>query len=156
MRLVLILYIAFLSCLPVSAAEPQLLAVVVAKDIAIKNFNQRELMLVFKKKLTLWENGQRIQAVNLPPEHPARKQFSMAVLKSLPEAQSSYWNDMYYHGVSPPHVLSSPEAVLKFVAETKGAIGYVPACMVDEKVQAIIWIDENLSIFNNRPELLCH
>lgn len=156
MRLVLILFISLLSCLHTSAAEPQWLAVVVSKDIAIKNFNQRELMLVFKKKLTLWESGQRIQAVNLPPEHPARKQFSLAVLKSLPEAQSSYWNDMYYHGVSPPHVLSSPEAVMKFVAETKGAIGYIPACMVDDKVQAIIWIDENLSVFNNKPDLFCH
>lgn len=100
-------------------------------------------------------NGQRIQPANLPPDHPARRQFSYAILKSLPEAQASYWNDMYYHGVSPPHVLSSPEVVLRFVADTKGAIAYLPACLADERIQTLLWIDESNVVSSTKPEFNC-
>lgn len=149
--LILLLY-----CLSAQADEHAWLAVVVNKEVASKNMSQRELMLVYKRKLIFWDNGQRIQAANLPLEHPARRQFSLAILKSLPESQSGYWNDLYYHGISPPHVISSAEAMLRFVADTKGAIGYLPACMADERLQTLFWIDDNLQLSAVKPELNCH
>jgi hypothetical protein len=35
---------------------------------------------------------------------------------------------MYFHGVLPPHVLESEEAVVLFVNSTPGAIGYISFC----------------------------
>lgn len=155
MRFPLIFFVAIFLSLPTLATESQTLAVVVAKDVAARNFTQGEVVLIYKKKLTMWESGQRIHPVNLPLDHSVRKQFSLAILKSLPETQSNYWNDMYYHGVSPPYVLSSFEAVLRFVAETKGAIAYLPACLVNEHVQPVLWIDENLTVLQSKPDLNC-
>jgi hypothetical protein len=43
--------------------------------------------------------------------------------------------------------VQSEEAVLRYVASTKGAIGYVDACKVDTRVKPMLWIvDEKISI----------
>jgi hypothetical protein len=157
MRRVLIICLALLYWPELGAAESinQPLAVVVARNFPEKIISARDLMLVYKRKLMFWSGGARIHPVNLPSDQAARKQFSFAVLKSLPEAQAAYWNDMYYHGISPPHVEFSAEAVLRFVADTQGAIGYVQACAVDDRVDVMLWIDASANITAIKPKLNC-
>jgi ABC-type phosphate transport system substrate-binding protein len=87
------------------------------------------LARIFLRKQVLWENGTRVQPVNLPAGSALRRSFSHAVLGSMPEGLEDYWRDMYFHGVLPPHVLASEEAVVLFVAATPGAIGYVSPCL---------------------------
>lgn len=154
MRGLLILCLALCYLPQVEAAE-QALAVVVANNFPEKSISARDLQLIYKRKLMFWNSGARIHPVNLAADEAARKQFSLAVLKSLPEEQASYWNDMYYHGIFPPHVMASPEAVLRFVADTKGAIGYVQACAVDARVDVILWIDAGANISASKPKLNC-
>lgn len=149
-----ILLIAFLCVFKAHASE-QVLAVIVAQDFTNKEPSTKELNLIYRKKIMSWSDGSRIHPVNLPSDHPLRKVFSLAVLKSLPESQSSYWNDLYYHGISPPHVFASSEAAMRFVIETKGAIAYVSACLVDEHVRAVLWIDALGNITNMKPEFSC-
>lgn len=104
-----------------------------------------ELALIFKRKKLFWPGGRgRIQPANLPARDPARRQFSEAVLGARPEALESYWNEQYFQGIRPPHVLASGAAMLRFVAETRNAIGYVDACLpgiADAAVTVLGWID---------------
>jgi ABC-type phosphate transport system substrate-binding protein len=151
----IILLVAFLCVFKAHASE-QVLAVIVAQDFANKEPSAKELNLIYRKKIMSWSDGSRIHPVNLPSDHPLRKVFSMSVLKSLPESQAQYWNDLYYHGISPPHVFASSEAAMRFVMETKGAIAYVSACHIDEHVRAVLWIDSVGNITNVKPELSCH
>jgi hypothetical protein len=60
------------------------------------------------------------------------------VLGALPEELETYWNDQYFHGVMPPHVVTSEEAVLRFVVSTPGAIGYVTEGAVTKEVQVLL------------------
>lgn len=131
------------------------LAVVVAKGFDGKLSMEKDIALIYKRKMLFWENGGRIYPVNLSSDNQLRRDFSMGVLKSLPEAQTQYWNNLYYHGISPPHVLASQEAVLRFVSETTGAIGYVSACVVDNRVKVIFWIDKVGNILSVKPEFSC-
>lgn len=104
------------------------------------------LKLIYLRKQLFWPNGKRIVPVNLRSEHPLRSQFSQAILGSLPKQQIDYWNGLYFNGIQPPHSVNSEEAVIRFIADTKGAIGYVSACAVDERVKALLWIEgENVS-----------
>ena len=137
-------------------ASEQVLAVIVAQDFANKDPSAKELNLIYRKKIMSWSDGSRIHPVNLPSDHALRKMFSMAVLKSLPESQTQYWNDLYYHGISPPHVFASNEAAMRFVIETKCAIAYVSACNLDEHVRAVLWIDALGNVSNMKPEFNCH
>jgi len=144
-----------LGCLPLPGmAAGEVLAVIVPQGEA-RAPGAQELALIFKRKKLNWEDGSRIHPVNLPADHPWRRLFSQRVLKSLPEAQAQHWNSLYYHGIYPPHVVASPEAMLRYVAETPGAIGYADACRLDAHVRGVLWIRPSGAISAVPPELDC-
>ena len=116
------------------------LAVIVHTSQANLSMGKSELAAIYRRKRNYWEDGTKIQPVNLPADSPARRTFSKAILGYAPEELEQYWNDRYFHGVLPPYVLSSKEAVLRFVAETPGAIGYVPYCYADTHVSIVLVI----------------
>ena len=132
-----------LFCSTVAAAEPTEsgIAVIVAPEAVTPKLGREELALIFKYKRRFWDDGKKIQAVNLPVSHPLRRAFSMQVLGHSPEELDDYWRDMYFHGVLPPYVLASDEAVIRFVASTPGAIGYVSNCLADHRVKVIVRFD---------------
>lgn len=92
---------------------------------------------IFARKRQLWRDRSPIVPVNLPASNPLRRSFSRWIFDRTPEQMQDYWNDQYFHGVVPPPVLASEEAVLRFVAATPGAIGYVSACVVDRRVEVL-------------------
>jgi ABC-type phosphate transport system substrate-binding protein len=100
---------------------------------------------IFRRKRQFWDDQMRIVAVNLPALHPLRRQFSQRLFKRSPEDLQAYWNDQYFHGVVPPAVLASEEAVIRFVADTPGAVGYVWACSVDKRVAVVALIGNPLA-----------
>lgn len=156
MRLVSIILYVLMGFVPaIAPAGDQPLAVIVPHQFTGPLPDMRDLTLIFKRKRLFWEDGARIHPVNLPADNSWRRLFSQSVLKNLPEQQTQFWNAMYYHGVFPPHVADSPEAVLRFVAETRGAIGYVPACLVDARVKSILWISTSGVASGSPPELDC-
>lgn len=132
------------------------IAVVVAEqqNIASLNLSTKNLNLIYWRKQLFWPKGIRIQPVNLGSEHPLRIQFSQTVLGSLPKKQVDYWNGQYFNGVLPPHSVDSEEAVLRYVSQTKGAIGYIDACALDARVQAMLWI-KNGQLSRQAPIFSC-
>lgn len=137
------------------AHEPVVIAVIMPADQA-KTISLPELKLIYLRKKDYWANGKHIHAVNLPADHPVRMQFSSKILGSLPSAQTDYWNGVYFHGISPPYVVNSEEAVVRYVTDTNGAIGYIQACNVDSRVKAIAWLTESGELLNRPPELHCN
>ncbi len=112
-------------------------AVIVGTEFRTE-LTREDLRAIFLQKRRFWESGIKIQAVNLPPANRARRVFSTRVLGATPEELDDYWKEMYFHGERPPYVFASEEAVLRFVAQTPGAIGYVHACTADKRVH-IVW-----------------
>lgn len=96
--------------------------------------------LVFKRKSMVDTYGGRWIPVNLPAANPLRRMFSLSVFDALPEDMEEYWNEQYFQGINPPEVLSSEEAVLRFVASTPGAVGYIPASRADSRVKVLLLV----------------
>ncbi len=145
-----LLWLGFALCLgsaTISAAATQdsAIAVIVAAGAPTPRLNREQLALIFKLKKRFLEDGQAIQAVNLPANHPLRRAFSLQLLGRAPEDFDAYWSDMYFHGVLPPYVLASEEAVIRFVATTPGAIGYVSHCMVDQRVSIVLRVESTIA-----------
>ena len=109
------------------SAEPSF-AVIAARDIPRKTLSRESLALIYQRRQQFWNNGLRVQPVNLPANAPLRRAFSRCVLGTIPEQTEEYWREMYFHGVLPPRVLGSERAIQLFVASTPGAIGYVTHC----------------------------
>jgi hypothetical protein len=69
--------------------------------------------------------------INLPGGHPQREQFLQAVLGQSEEQYTGYWLVRRYVGKgAPPRELATVDEVVRFVAETPGAVGYVPLSKV--------------------------
>ena len=133
-----------LACGPGAACggEPAI-AVVVGKAMApAVPLSQTVVLGIFARKKQLWDDRSAIVAVNLPAAHPLRRAFSAWLFKRSPEDMRGYWEDQYFHGVQPPPVLASEEAVLRFVASTPGSIGYVSACSVDKRVEVVALVTD--------------
>lgn len=70
---------------------------------------------------------QAAQPLNLAPGDPVRQQFLDAVLGQTEEQYVGYWLVRRYVGKgAPPREFGSVEELLKHVATTPGAVGYVP------------------------------
>jgi len=117
-------------------------AVITAPGATEHHLTRETISLIFKRKQKYWDNGTRIQPVNLPTSNPLRRAFSQTILGHPPEALEDYWREMYFHGVLPPYVLASEEAVILFVNSTPGAIGYVSACIPEQGVEVVLTVGE--------------
>lgn len=135
--------------------EQTVIAVIVANDNTTNTISLPELKLIYWRKKDYWANGKPLHPVNLPAENPLRMEFSKKILGSLPNTQNDYWNGLYFHGKSPPHVVNSEEAVIRFVAETNGAVGYIEACSLDARVKPVAWITQSGELINKSPEYRC-
>ena len=150
-RVFLTLSLLAMAVLPqLAMAESGTIAVIVSHSQAKHTLGLEDVSLIYWRKKLYWADGKRIQPINLPTDYPLRRQLSQQVLGSLPETQAEYWNGLYFHGTSPPHVVASQEAMLRFVAETPGAIGYVDACKADNRVKVALWITPD-GIGSNTP-----
>ena len=141
MRLFLLSVALLLVTLPELLAAEQMVAVIVPASSSMTDApSTEELAHIYRRQKLFWADHTRIVPVNLPADHPLRRSFSRLVLGALPEELDAYWNAQYFHGITPPYVLTSEEAVLLFVATTPGAIGYVSAAAVNGQVHALLYL----------------
>lgn len=133
-----------------------IIAVIVSsqQNVADLKLSTKNLNLIYWRKQLFWPKGLPIKPVNLRSQHPLRIQFSKTTLGSTPESQIEYWNGQYFNGILPPYSVNSEEAVIRYVSETKGAIGYIDACNLDERVNPLLWIN-NGELSSVAPELSC-
>lgn len=128
--------VCLLACAPHAAAVD--IAVIVARDAPEQMPDAGTLRDIYLKKIFLDASGRRFIPVNLPADAPLREAFTQALFRKSSEELQDYWNQNYFHGITPPYVLASEDAVLRFVAQTPGAIGYVADCHLKSDVRRIL------------------
>ena len=131
------LFMAVAILTPSRGVEPDEVVAVIVKPGSV-SLRVQEVMLLYRRKKLFLRNSDKANPVNLPASSPLRGLFSQVILGAPPEDLEKYWNYMYFQGVSPPFVLSSEEAVMRFVSTTPGAIGYVSYCNVDLRVKVAL------------------
>jgi hypothetical protein len=122
------------------AADTQTFAVIAAPGTQQTVLSRETVAQIFLHKLNFWPDGSRIHPVNLPAEHPLRTTFSQIILGATPDQFDSYWREMYFHGVVPPHVVASEAAMLLFIQSTPGAIGYVSSCIPARNIEVVLTV----------------
>lgn len=136
-------------CTPTCAVarDPtQEVAVIVHLEQGPDIAKREEIAQIFLARRKLDPSGRPLVPVNLPPSDPTRQVFSERILGAPPEAWEAYWTERYFQGVTPPAVVASPEAMLRFVAATPGAVGYLPACRADARVRVLFTIQASSAL----------
>lgn len=111
------------SCLAVQDSAG--VAVIAHEGVGVDGMEAVQVRRVFLLRQRFWGDGSAVVPVNLPASSPVREEFSELLLGQTTRDLAGYWSDLYFHGIQPPRVLDSQEAVLLFVTRTPGAIGYV-------------------------------
>ncbi len=138
----------------VMAEEPVIAVIVSAQPNYSVPITVNDLASIYWRKKLYGNQGKPLHPANLSTEHPLRQRFSQQVLHSSPKAQLGYWNGLYFQGVQPPYTVESQEAMIRYVAYTESAVGYIEACKLDERVRAVVWLTAN-KIQSEPPSLRC-
>lgn len=141
-------FISFLMILLFTSCSTKRVITIVPKIIpssynVIINFNSQinsitdtQLKSLYLRK-NEYLNKQKIIPVNLLANNKARKGFESSILKMDRISLNEYWIKKHLEGVKPPISQESYKAILNFVINVDGAIGYIPSDMNDDRVKVI-------------------
>jgi ABC-type phosphate transport system substrate-binding protein len=88
--------------------------------------SRADVRAIYLKQKALWPDGEAIVPINRESGSDGRERFSRAVFGQDSRRMAEYWNRRYFDaGEFPPATLASDDAVIRFVARTPNAIGYV-------------------------------
>jgi ABC-type phosphate transport system substrate-binding protein len=109
-----------------SAAGAEGFQIVVHRSVEGSKISRSVLAEIYQKDVVRWGNDLRICPVDQSSQAPVRRAFTQEILgRSLGEVQKYWTRRLAVDREMPPPTKASDEAVLAFVADKKGAIGYV-------------------------------
>lgn len=121
--------LAVLSVISLTAVAPgdQTIHVVVVNEAnAAVSMTRAEVAEAFLKKIIKWDDGLEVLPVDQASSSPVRESFTQSVYGRSVFAIKAYWQKMIFSGkATPPPELVSDSAILEYVREHEGAIGYV-------------------------------
>lgn len=98
----------------------------------------KDISRAFLGKLKTFADGQSIEPINSKSSNAARTEFEQKVLKKSSSQVKAYWSKLVFTGKGkPPQELASDSDILKAVASSANAIGYVDAKSVDGSVKVV-------------------
>ena len=85
-----------------------------------------------------WPDGTPIRVFVLDDRNPVHRQFCKQYLEVFPHQLRYAWNRRVYSGMGQsPQQVDSVQEMHDQIADTPGAIGYLPEEMIDDSVRRI-------------------
>lgn len=112
------------TALPAAAEGFSLIA---QKDVPLAVISKNELRSLYALRVQQFADGTPVTLVVLPDQDPRHRTFATAVLNVFPYVLRENWDKKTFTGAArPPITVDSPEAMVRKVATTPGALGYLP------------------------------
>lgn len=117
----LALFFGAAAAVPASAAD-----VVVNPQSGGDQISRSLLRGIFGMRVRAWPDGTPVRVFVLEDNDPAHVEFCKSVLRMYPYQLRQNWDRLVYSGTGqPPIAVASEQEMLRLVAQTPGAIGYV-------------------------------
>ena len=120
------------------AAEPDARIAVVLHPDRRAELTVDVLAQIYLRRKRFWDDGAAIVPLNLAAGTGLRDRFTRLVLRQSESRLAEYWNRQYFYGILPPTALASTEAIRRYVASDRNAVGYLPAGEVDTSVRIVL------------------
>ena len=112
--------------------------VIVNRDVPLHEISENALRAIYTLRQTRWPDGQPIQVFVLADDDPLHTEFAKTLLGMYPYQLRQIWDQMTFSGMGQaPMQLSSQAEMLRRVAATPGAIGYVAAPTANKHVNVL-------------------
>ncbi|MBU0519532.1 phosphate ABC transporter substrate-binding protein [bacterium] len=134
LNLIILISTIVLLSLPAEAADYVIIA---NNSVSQDSLDHTVLRNIYLGKRTVWPNGDDIIPVMLQ-SGTLREEFLRTVLKKSDYQFESYWKQMIFTGKGIPlKNFETLDELVRFVAETPGAIGYAPENKITGSVKRI-------------------
>ena len=111
--------------------------IIVHQKVPAVRLDQNMIQRIFLGKTRNWDDGSAIVLAILK-NGSVHDAFLKNLIKRNPNQFRGYWNKAIFTGTGTfPKTFSDESEMLKFVAETPGAIGYVSEKIIDAEVKVI-------------------
>lgn len=117
-------------------------AVIANKSVPLDKITKDELLEFYTGETRRWSDGETVVVFDLKPKTELKGQFYKLVGKSSSRMKSIWMVNMLSGEGDPPEAIETEEAMLKKVADTKGAIGFVDRAKVTDEVKILIIIEK--------------
>lgn len=132
-----ILFVSFFLPLFSNSAFAETTIVICNKDISESSLDKANIIKVFLGKKTEWNDGQKIHFAVMKKSETHKAFLSQYIGKTSSQFRN-YWRKRVFTGKGrAPQKMDSVETMIKFVKETSGAIGYIPANAFNDSVKKL-------------------
>lgn len=119
---------------PARAAE---ILVIAHKSVPVERLEREAIAEIYLGTKTKWEDGATIRVVMLK-KGTTHETFVQDIVNTTPAKLRDLWKKVVFTGTgTPPKIVKTEADLVEFVAETKGAIGYIDAATPHEEVTVI-------------------
>lgn len=114
------------------------MVVIVAAGSDVESLSREQVVNIFMGRYRRLPSGAIAQPYDLTGEEEGKAAFYSGLIgKNLSEV-NAYWARLVFSGsTSPPQTVSDPATMLRLVANTPGAVGYVHRSAVNPRVRVV-------------------
>lgn len=135
-------FLFFLPCVfitDLALADP---VVIAHPSVGVDSLTRKEVKDIFMGKKIQWPDGGQVYLAILQ-EEPVFTDFTKQYIRKTPTQFQFWWRKRVFTGKgASPNYLNSQTAVLRYVSQTKGAIGYVDQTPEIDMVKTISILDK--------------
>jgi ABC-type phosphate transport system substrate-binding protein len=118
------------------------IAVIAHSGVTTQALSAEQVSQLYLGRVATLPDGSRAVMLDLMEGVPLRAEFSERVLGKNEQQLRSYWTRLIFTGKGqPPRTIGSVAEMLRAVAATPGAIGYVDSGDVSGKVKVLLRIE---------------
>ncbi|MBT4497534.1 MAG: hypothetical protein HOC74_07425 [Gemmatimonadetes bacterium] len=135
------LLLLWLMLIAVRTGQAQQIAVIAHKSVSADTLTAARLLDLYTCDVQAWSDDQPVVVFDLKPRTAVKEAFYRFIGKSPSRMKSVWMKKMLSGEGDPPTSLKTEEELLRKVAATPGAIGYVDKTRVDDQVKMLLVID---------------
>lgn len=130
------LIIIFILCFNVNGFSDDIV-IISHKDVVQSVLTRNDVVQIFTGRQTRWDDGQKIHFAILKTG-AIHQSFLKKFLKKTESQFKIYWRKVMFTGKgSIPKSFATVEELIRYVIQTEGAIGYIPAAALNDSVKQI-------------------
>ncbi len=136
--------LTLICCLSLPLAGQAAVYVIHHPDLNSEDFSSANLVRIYAMQKRVWSDGTPVKVYTLPKTSPEHRAFVTGYLRMQPYQLDRLWHRTVFSGTGVmPEELHSAEEMLKRVASTPGAVGYISRSDSDELAEGVSRVVSN-------------
>lgn len=135
-----VFFLVVLPSVPGNSEEAPLgiaLRVIVNQGVSVTSIPKGQVREIFLGRKVLWDNGEQIVVATLK-DNEVHQSFVLQYVGKTPSQFTRWWRRRLFTGGGlPPLTFNTEKSLAQYVADTKGAIGYVSKMPGKEDVKEV-------------------